>query len=244
MPPDKHLAMTSVILISDDPLVIRTTRNLLHGEISTTQLTRREIASKSDMFQKTEIILLDIGSNLAAGLNDVATIRRSYALALILLVQDLTREERLQALAAGVNQILSSPPDQDELVLVLKNLIRLLPTPNLSLRQGDPEGDWLLDEARWCLRTPLGHDVQLQRAEAAILAKLFQQAGVNQSRQDLAASFKTDREDKNRSLDVAISKIRKKVRDASDLGLPLRAIRGVGYVFMGRARLVSGVVQR
>ncbi|HWJ70596.1 MAG TPA: winged helix-turn-helix domain-containing protein [Sphingobium sp.] len=236
--------MTSVILISDDPLVIRSNQGLLHEQISTTHLTRREIASGLDIFQKTEIILLDIGGNLAAGLNDIAIIRRSYALALVLLAQGLTREERLQALAAGVTQILSSPPDQDELLLVLKNLIHLLPTPGLSLRRGDPEGDWLLDEARWCLRTPLGHDVQLQRAEAAILAKLFRQAGVNQSRQNLAASFKSDHEDKNRSLDVAISKIRKKVRDASNLDLPLRAVRGVGYVFIGRTRLVSDVARR
>ena len=130
-------------------------------------------------------------------------------------------------------------------MLVLRNLARLLPMQReASLRQGDPEGDWTLDETNWCLRTPLGHDVQLQRAEAAILAKLFMRPGINQSREDLAASFKSDREDKNRSLDVAVSKIRKKVRDASGLDLPLRSIRGVGYVFTGSAQLVSDFAQR
>lgn len=233
--------MTSAIIISNDPIVVTETKNLLQGEIYINSLKIEDIESGHSDFHEIAIILIDIREDIATTLSDISKIRQSYALAFVLLAKDLTRDERLQALAAGVHHIFSGPPDREELILVLKNLARLMPIQSIGLRQDDPEGDWLLDETRWCVRTPLGHEVQLQRAEAAILAKLFMQPGINQSREDLAASFKSDREDKNRSLDVAISKIRKKVRDASKLGFPLRAIRGVGYVFMGSARLVSDV---
>lgn len=232
--------MTSVILISDDLLVMQTIRQLQLGEMPISCLTWREIASEPDAFRQAAIILSDVGDSFADCLKLITKAPPSPTRASVLLARSLNRKERLEALAAGVDHILPSPPDRAELVLVMKNLARLISVRRTtSLRQGDPEGYWLLDEMRWRLRTPLGHDVQLQRAEAAILAKLFTAAGTSQSREDLAASFKSDREDKNRSLDVAISKIRKKVRDVSNLDLPLRAIRGVGYVFAGSARLMS-----
>jgi len=237
--------MTSALLISDDPLLVEAIRRLLPVEIALTHLKSSDVAGDDDRLRHCEIVLSDTDDLLTDRLEGVGAIRQTHGFAWILLAQDLSRDERLQALAAGVDQILSNPPDREELVLVLRNLGRLLPAPpSVSIRQGDPKGDWVLDETRWCLWTPLGHEVQLQRAEAAILALLFASAGFHQSRADLAASFKSDRDDRNRSLDVAISKIRKKVRDASGLGLPLRTIRGMGYIFTGSARLLPENGQR
>lgn len=157
-------------------------------------------------------------------------------------LEPLTQPERVDLLAALARQILANPADGEELALAIGCLSQLTPAKRaLEVRHDDPVDDWTLDEASWCLHTPLGHDVQLQRAEVAVLAKLFARPGINLPREELASSFKPDANDRNRSLDVVISKIRKKVRDISALEFPLRSIRGVGYVFTGRARLVAVV---
>lgn len=237
--------MTSLLIVSDQPLAAQANVDLLHAGMLLTQRTLEEIDSACDAVKYSAIILWDVGDRFDACMKKITAISPTPSLTHVLLGKELTRDQRCTALESGVHHIHGCAPDR-ELALILRNIARLLAersagtNADLNLRPGDPEGDWVLDQQHWHLRTPLGHDVQLQRAEAAILAQLFAQTGVQQSRESLAASFKSDHEDKNRSLDVAISKIRKKVRDASDLGLPLRAIRGVGYVFVGNAHIVSG----
>lgn len=231
---------TSVFIVSDDPLATLPTGALVQAGLQLTHLPVNELHARCKALQKAAILLWDVSGNVEACLQKITAMPPSPPIANVWLGEGLTRDERLLALGSGVLYIHASAPDT-ELALMLKNIARLIPAPNLSIREDDPQGDWVLDMARWHLRTPLGHDVQLQRAEAAILAQLFVQTGVQQSRQTLAASFKSDHHDKNRSLDVAISKIRKKVRDAANLGLPLRAIRGVGYIFVGNAHVISDI---
>lgn len=224
---------TGIAIVSDGPMLDNgeTPPNGSNG--ATAPLKRSNPDTELLPGTENQITMID----LAGDLKRIAGIRSSHPGILVLVAEGLAREERMQALQAGVDLIIPNRPDREELALILRNLARMLAGETQYSRQGDPTGDWVLDQTNWRLTTPLGHQVQLQRAEAAVLGMLMARPGMQQFREDLAASFKSDREDRNRSLDVVVSKIRKKVRQTSDLSLPLRSVRGVGYVFAGSARL-------
>lgn len=234
--------MRLIIIVSDHFRLPAEAASLLPRENVLEYIGRGEIEFATSSLSESAIVVTDISFDLARELERLEEIRRIHAAALVVLAPELTHEERLLVLEAGADQLLVNPPDPREIALVLRNLGRLLPAGAARARAADSHGAWLLNDMDWYLQTPLGDRVPLQRAEVAVLARLFARPGVNQSREILAASFKADHEDKNRSLDVLISKIRKKVRDVSDLGFPLRAVRGVGYIFVGNAKLTSAAL--
>lgn len=223
---------TGIAIVSDGPMLDNGEAPPDGSNGATAPLKSSNPDTESLPGTENRITMID----LAGDLKRIAGIRSAHPGILVLVAEGLAREERVQALQAGVDLIIPNRPDREELALILRNLARLAGETQHA-RQDDPAGDWVLDQTNWRLTTPLGHQVHLQRAEAAVLGMLMARPGVQQFREDLAASFKSDREDKNRSLDVVVSKIRKKVRQASDLSLPLRSVRGVGYVFAGNARL-------
>jgi DNA-binding response OmpR family regulator len=231
--------MRLVTIASDDPFLLAEARRLLAEPSRFGDFSHFETEDDPRAVVEGDIVLTTIDPAPGRRLEIIARIRELHAGALVFLAHGLPSGERLKMLEAGVDHIVSAEPGSEELAMVLRNLQRLMLIPAPRHREHDPVAAWILDETEWRLRTPCGHEVPLQRAEAAVLAHLFARPGDNLPREILAASFKSDREDTNRSLDVVISKVRKKVREASGLSLPLRSIRGVGYVFVGNARLVE-----
>ena len=68
---------------------------------------------------------------------------------------------------------------------------------------------------------------------------MFQAPGRTRPRHDLLAHFgKPSGAAEDRSIDVMISRLRRKVEDASSSRLPLRSARGEGYVFASPALII------
>ncbi len=101
-----------------------------------------------------------------------------------------------------------------------------------GLPQDPEDGWWSLLYWGWTLQLPNGARVDLTELERACFACLVR----NSQRELIRDEVKHLRSGLNmRSLNVAICRLRTKVRQAG-ARLPLRTVHGVGYAFLGNIR--------
>lgn len=169
------------------------------------------------------------------------TVRTMSRNGIVLLTDSENRDERILALSLGIDHVLAKPVDLDELMAVVKNLARFAESQGVGARRAADEGDlWTLDLDGHRLIAPAGQEIALSDAERALLKLLFLNPRVPQPREALHASFRRRSTlDHSRSLDVLISKLRRKVETEADRSLPLRAERGAGYVFVGAVKVTG-----
>jgi two-component system response regulator CpxR len=141
--------------------------------------------------------------------------------------------DRVQGLEAGADDYLPKPFDPDELLARVRAVLR---------RAGKTNADWMLhfasDELRingqtrqvWLKSEP----VNLTAVEFDILYLLVCSAGRVLTREELStAALERDLTPFDRSLDVHISHLRKKLEP---IGPQIQTIRGVGYLFTSNRR--------
>ncbi|WP_454675277.1 helix-turn-helix domain-containing protein [Achromobacter pestifer] len=122
-----------------------------------------------------------------------------------------------------------------------------LPHPDASflspLHNGDAsfdptkEGDWILADQGWALRTPNHQIVRLTTAEREFLTQLFASPDHLFLRSNQDQGGAADLISK-RKLDVVVSRLRVKVGNAGH-PLPLHTCRGMGYQFSGRVLIAE-----
>lgn len=89
-------------------------------------------------------------------------------------------------------------------------------------------GNWHLHNDGWSLVTPRGNSIAMTRNERHIMQKLFAQFPKVVGRQELFA----DSQMSERYVSLLISRMRNKSKQLGE-DLPVRAVRGQGYVFLG-----------
>lgn len=128
----------------------------------------------------------------------------------------------------------SKPVDLDSLAAVitamhsLQHHMRAMPTRATA---GQPEWELALDG--WTLRTPDGAAIDLSAPERSVLLRLVNTGagGHPVSHDSLIGSLTSDVYDFDpHRLEMLIYRLRKKVALMSPLPLPLRAVRGMGYL--------------
>ncbi|MCF8167845.1 MAG: winged helix-turn-helix domain-containing protein, partial [Rhodoferax sp.] len=100
---------------------------------------------------------------------------------------------------------------------------------------------WPLDLANHRLRPPKGGDIALSGHDFFVLRALLASQGTPVSRRQIISAIGEDYlHFDQRRLDTQMSRLKKKVRDACDLDLPIKSVHGVGYIFSGRAMVKEG----
>jgi DNA-binding response OmpR family regulator len=174
-----------------------------------------------------DIIVLDINLPGESGLDALSRLRAESRAGLILVSAQRGVEERVQGLTLGADSYLEKPIDLRELLAVIQNLWKRL----ADVPSRERENTWTFDSANWTLRAPDGVTVHLSAAEYAVITTLSKQPGQPVSRDNLfECQGKSTPGPDDRSLDVLISRIRRKFSE-SNHPFPLKSVRGVGYVF-------------
>ncbi|WP_420141473.1 response regulator transcription factor [Sphingomonas sp.] len=192
-----------------------------------------------------DIILLDVNLPDENGFIAAARLRARSPVGIIMLTGRTDQDDRLLGLSIGADHYLNKPVDLRELETVVRNLARRLHNhlpigenmPDASdgaAGAGEKEGAWVLDCDAWSLTSPTGIKVDLSAAEYQALVPLLQTPGQPGSRDMINARLGKPRIDpQNRSVDVLISRTRRRIETATGQPLPLRSARGSGYVFTG-----------
>jgi two-component system torCAD operon response regulator TorR len=157
----------------------------------------------------------------------------------IAISRHLTGPERVALMCLGADHCVIRPLISEELLAIANNLLRRSHRGGETSRYGASDECWVLDLKQWRLITPHGEDVDLSAAELNLLTLMFQAPGQTRLRTDLRGHFgKRVDVAEDRSIDVMISRLRRKVEDTSSARLPLRSARGEGYVFASPAVII------
>jgi len=199
-------------------------------------------ATPLELFQRIEevdcrIVVLDLSDLGDVGYAVITRLRGDADLGIIIIGVELTLETRLRCLQSGADACLPSPTDERELTCMAVALARrLLPPTAESLASGPPTdtGCWELRDQDWTLVTPSGVQLSLSANERLIVRALLGVSGRSISRAELATQLAGDgevgRSNGARSIDVIISRLRRKA-ELAGVTLPIRTVYGSGYLF-------------
>ena len=181
-----------------------------------------------------DLILLDLGLPDEDGLVIASRLRQQQpALGIVMLTARASVNDRLAGLEGGADAYLVKPVDMLELAATLRSVHRRLATA------APPAEAWTLAPATLSLFTPAGIAVTLTAAEMILLKCLAAAAPEPVSREALAAAMGQPQPDFDyRRLEVAFSRLRKKIDTALAGESPIRSARGRGYVFAAPVRLL------
>ncbi len=178
-----------------------------------------------------QVVLLDLGLPDGDGLVAAHRLRRERGLTLgiIMVTARGQVEDRIAGARAGADAYLVKPVDLRELHAIIGHLVQ-----RLALSAEPPAPAWRIDRAEQALIAPDGSAVPLTGAERIVLEKLLAEAGRPVARETLCEGLPPGGSpDETRRLDSLISRLRAKVATHTDLPLPIRAIRNIGYAFTG-----------
>ncbi|HUA80825.1 MAG TPA: response regulator transcription factor [Dyella sp.] len=146
--------------------------------------------------------------------------------------------ESIQALRNGADLVLPKPIEADLLVATLHSLAHRLThrTGAEAVADRSAESGWRIQAHGWQLASPNGHVVSLTAAEQRIIALLARENGQLVSRQALLETVAPDAYDFDpHRIEMIIHRLRRKVRNHTGETLPLRTVRGRGYLFTCKA---------
>ncbi len=190
-------------------------------------------------FLEPDLLVLDVTMPGENGLDLTEALRRERAaggrpdLPVLLLTARGAPEDRIAGFEAGADDYLSKPFDPRELVLRIRAMLRRAPVLVATAPPPLPEqpvqfGNVVFDAARQELRGPES-TVRLTGSEAALLGLLAERAGEVLSREDIAAALRMD-ETGERAIDVAVTRLRRKIENDPREPRFLHTVRGRGYV--------------
>jgi two-component system phosphate regulon response regulator OmpR len=218
-----------VLVVDDD----RRLRDLLarflgeHGYRVSTAASAAEARAKSETFV-FDALVLDVMMPGETGFDYARTIRAGSQVPILMLTARADPADRVSGLEIGADDYLPKPFDPRELILRLGNILRR--TPSAAARSIDaPE---LIRFGPFAFRFDRGElrrdddVVRITEREREILTILGTRAGSNVPREELAGGGSSANE---RTVDVQINRLRRKIEVDPANPVFLQTIRGVGY---------------
>jgi two-component system response regulator PhoP len=181
-----------------------------------------------------QILVVDLRLEAEDGLEIARHLREISAIGIVTLTGKGTREEHIRGLTEVVDVWLSKPIDIDVLAATLHGLSRRLRSgqnPSAPDLQNPSSRGWRLSPGNWRLIAPDGRSMPLNPLERGLLARLTATAGDLVAHADLLNEMATIANgfDRHR-LEIVIHRLRRKVASHFGRDLPLKSVRGSGYL--------------
>lgn len=217
------------ILVVDDDDRIRVLLKRYLSENGLRVSTAKDAAQARDLLGSVEfdLLILDVMMPGMSGFDLTEKIRAASNVPILLLTARGLPEDRIEGLERGADDYLSKPFEPRELLLRIGALLRRS-RPIARDRQMLVFGDTTFEPGRGELKRG-GELIKLTAGELALLRVLAAKPGEAISRLALAEQTATPME---RSIDVQITRIRKKIEDDPRTPIFLQTVRGVGYMLI------------
>ncbi len=187
-----------------------------------------------------DLIVLDVLMPGEKGVDLARSLREEGAKVPILLLTALSEtEDRIAGLEAGVDDYLAKPFEPRELVLRIEAILRRygeLPevaSDEVVVAETNAVsfGQFRFDSAKMILQRGNEH-IYLTTAEQALLAALVKRRGQTTSREELHGMISGNAVDPaaSRSIDVQVTRLRRKFEEDPKQPRYLQTVRGRGYV--------------
>lgn len=231
-------ATTHVLVVDDDPAL----REMLHEYLSANELRVSTVASGQAMHEVLEreaidLVVLDLRLPGEDGLQLARGLRERGNLPVVLLTGRTEEADRVMGLELGADDYVTKPFSPRELLARLRAVLRryqvqaTLPERDSARRAFRFEG-WELNLRTRRLHTPQGATIELSNGEFSLLVALCSAPQRVLSRdQLLSLSRLHEAEVYDRTIDVQILRLRRKIEADPSHPRLIVTQRGAGYLF-------------
>ncbi len=214
-----------ILVVDDDDKIKELIKQFLEekGLIVSTASNATEAKEKIAFFN-FNLIVLDVMMPGQTGYELTKELKSSKNIPIILLTAKGEVENRIHGLEIGADDYLGKPFEPKELLLRIKNIIRS--SSSQTLLEDNKIGEAELNLSKMTIK--LNQKVQkINSAEKNVLSKMLSSPGKIFSRHEIGKISKISQE---RSIDVMITRLRKKIETDPKNPKFLQTIRGSGYV--------------
>ena len=229
MTPDATADSPHLLVVDDDARLRELLRRYLTG--NGFRVTAAADAGEARALIKSltfDAMVLDVMMPGENGFALAAFVRSQSDVPILMLTARGETRDRIEGLERGADDYLGKPFDPRELMLRLSSLLRRSISSRPGAHREVQMGAFVFDIARAELRRD-GKPVKLTGAEAQLLKLFAANAGRPFSRGALCARLNIQLE---RSIDVQVTRLRRKIEEDPKLPLYLQTVRGVGYVLV------------
>ena len=231
----------NVLSLEDDENLAVVMRHYLEEEnIKLTQVSNG--GDFLSVLQKNtfDIILMDLGLPDVDGLTLIPQIKQYHNGPVIVISGKTSTTDRIVGLEMGADDYMTKPFEMRELVARIKANIRRQPAYNGNKDQPQDDeaqiyrfGEWIYDASKLSLKNENGSIVELTSGECEMLHLFLKSKGRALSREYLFEQTRGDNFDSyDRSFDIQVTRLRKKLNDNPSHPTLIKTVRGVGYMFI------------
>lgn len=234
--------MDTVLITEDSALVRSSLKSLLEkqGYLTLEAANGKRLLDVIDRYP-VDLILLDLNLPDGSALDLMEDLRKKSQVPLIIISGEKCKDMRIQCFKKGADDFVLKPFDKEELLARIQaNMRRHHMEEELISKLSDDQGDklddfsigrWILDGSKYQIADEKGKEGNLTIREFNLLSYLVQNKGRVMKRYELCEAIRQDKYVPNpRTIDVKITRIRKKIGDDADDPKLIRTVRGVGYV--------------
>lgn len=189
--------------------------------------------------RRPDLIILDVMLPGEGGLSLCKRLRAESNIPIIMLTSMGELSDRIVGLELGADDYLAKPFDARELLARLRAVLRRVSEKSLST--SDPQrpviafDQWQLDVTRRELRSAEGVMIPLSAGEFDLLLVFVEHAQRILTREQLLDLSRGQRHDAfDRSIDVQVSRLRRKIEPENISPELIRTVRNGGYMFTAR----------
>ncbi|MBQ8677479.1 MAG: response regulator transcription factor [Alphaproteobacteria bacterium] len=179
---------------------------------------------------KFDLLIVDIMMPKETGLVFLEKLRKENRVPVILLTAMGETADRITGLELGADDYLPKPFEPKELLLRLKNILKRAPKIKVVETVVFDFGECVYDAEKKELISKQGEVIHITPVEQSLLSVLSEKSGQIFSREELADILGAGQSP--RSIDVQITRLRKKLEPDSKNPKYLKTIRGKGYMLL------------
>ena len=214
------------ILVVDDDDGIRSLvkQYLNENNFLVTTSSSAENANEKVSIIKFDLIVLDVMMTGKSGLDFIKENKKTIYTPIILLTAKGEINDRVEGLEIGADDYLAKPFEPKELVLRIKNIL------NKTIKKDSKriiEFHNIKIDLNKLLIFKNKNEFKINITEKIILEKMINDPGKTFSREEIGKLIDLDKE---RSIDVIITRLRKKIETDPKNPKYLQTLRGAGYV--------------
>ena len=217
--------LAHILLVDDDDGIRSLVKKYLNeNKYLVTTSINAEDASEKIKIIKFDLIILDIMMPGKSGLEFIQENRNILDTPIILLTAKGQADERVKGLETGADDYLPKPFEPKELVLRINNILN-------KTKKNNIKRVIVFENVKIDLNKKIifknQNEFKINNTEKIILEKMINNPGKTFSRFDIGKLIKLDKE---RSVDVIITRLRKKIEIDPKNPKFLQTLRGTGYV--------------
>ena len=217
--------LAHILVVDDDDGIRKLVKQFLNeNNYLVTTAHSAEEAQNKIKFVEFDLIVLDIMMSGKSGLEFIKENQKKLDTPVILLTAKGEADERVEGLEVGADDYLPKPFEPKELLLRIQNIIR-------KTKTSDQKRIIQFENIKIDLNKQLiikkNTEYKINNTEKKILEKMINNPGKTFSREDIGILTELDKE---RSIDVIITRLRKKIEIDPKNPKFLQTIRGAGYV--------------